>query len=115
MTYINHLNQFLAISQKDQRLSSTHISMYLALFYLWNGYRFAAKFFINRDTVMALSHIGSKATYLRMLDDLHAFGYIRHEKPTGKYGKSRISMRQFNDKTPKEQLKLFEEEMGQPG
>lgn len=108
MTYINHLNQFLTIARRDKRLSCAHFSMYIALFYVWNGHRFVNPFFIVRDELMAISHIGSKTTYSKVLADLHQFGYIRHDKPKNKHWKSRIIMARFSQNESDVQLKLFE-------
>jgi hypothetical protein len=108
MTYINHLNHFFYISKKDNRLSCTHFSMYIALFYIWNNHRFVNPFHITRDEVMNLSHIGSKSTYAKVLDELHCFGYIRHEKPKSKHWKSRITIVKLGQKGDESQLNLFE-------
>lgn len=107
MNYIQHLNQFLKISSKDRRLNCTHFSMYIALFYVWNGHRFANTFHVSRDELMALSHIGSKSTYTKVLDELHLFGYIRHEKPRTKYWKSRITIVRLCNPGADHQLALF--------
>lgn len=117
MNYIQHLNQFLKISSKDRRLNCTHFSMYIALFHVWNGHRFANPFHVSRDELMALSHIGSKSTYTKVLDELHLFGYIRHEKPRTKYWKSRITMVRLSNPGAEHQLALFSasgEQSGKP-
>lgn len=56
---------------------------------------------------MALSHIGSKTTYLKVLNDLHQYGYIRHEKPKSKNWKSRVSVTRLVERKEKLQMDLF--------
>ena len=60
----------------DNNLNSTHISVYMALFQLWNINRFNNPFYINRGDVMRLSKIGSKSTYHKCLRDLDKWKYI---------------------------------------
>ena len=67
INYIKHLNAVFNQFSKDNRLNPTHISLYIALFQLWNLNRFLEEFFINRDEVMQLSKIGSKSTYHRCI------------------------------------------------
>lgn len=57
-----HLNTFFAQIRKDDRLHANHISLYLALFQVWNQYRFSNPFPILREEVIRLCHIGSLNT-----------------------------------------------------
>lgn len=74
--YITHLNCFFDKLQNDNRFNTTHVSLYMALFHLWNQARFANDFFINRNEVMQLSRIGSKGTYHKCLHNLSDWKYI---------------------------------------
>jgi hypothetical protein len=74
--YIRHLSQVYLLISDDNNLNSTHISLYMALFQLWNLNRFNNPFFINRGDVMRLSKIGSKSTYHKCLRDLDKWKYI---------------------------------------
>ena len=40
MNYITHLTGFFDRAGKDYRLNSTHISLYMAIFQMWNVNRF---------------------------------------------------------------------------
>jgi len=62
VNYILHLNAVFDQFSKDSRLNPTHISLYVALFQLWNANHFPKEFFVNRDEVMQLAKVGSKST-----------------------------------------------------
>ena len=78
MNYIKHLNQWMELVSIDDRLSSHHVSIYLALFQLWNKSRFPQKIFLCRNEVMQISKIGSSKTYYKCLHALHDYGYIKY-------------------------------------
>lgn len=76
MNYINHLTTVIERFSQEENLNPAHVSLYLALFYLWNMNRFNNPLSVNRSEVMAVSRIGSKSTYHKCLKDLHEKGYI---------------------------------------
>ena len=76
MNYIQHLNTFYTKLYHDKRLTPHHISLYMALFQLWNQCLFAEDFQINRMEVMQLSKIGSVNTYVRCLRELTQWQYV---------------------------------------
>ena len=78
VNYVKHLNNVYIQFYDDDRLKSNHISLYLALFMLWNQNRFSRHFFINRGEVMRLSKIGSKNTYHKCLKELDKWKYIEY-------------------------------------
>lgn len=109
MSYIDHLNRFFEISRRDARLSSSHFSLYIALFNAWNRNRFKNLFFICSQEMMAISHIGSRSTFQKAITDLHAFGYIRVEKAGHRYGRSRISITSLVNRNEVPQPTLFDD------
>ena len=80
INYIKHLNGVLELFSKDNRLNPSHISLYMALFQIWNNYRFKPSFYINRSEVMDLSKLGSKTTYFRSIKELSHWKYILYVK-----------------------------------
>ena len=78
VNYIKHLNN---INQKffDSDLDCTDISLYNALFQLWNNCGFDSVMSINRNDVMKLSKIGSVNTYLKCLKKLHELKFIEYK------------------------------------
>lgn len=82
MTTVNYVAHHRAVYFKmseDERLSPYHLSVYNALFMLWNECGFATKLSINRNDVMRLSKIGNQNTYTKILKQLDEYGYIVYE------------------------------------
>lgn len=92
MNYIKHLNAVFQKFSMDSRLNPTHISLYMALFQYWNINRFPDEFYINREDIMKMSKIGSKATYHRCLKSLHIWKYIRYLPSHNPYKGSKVRM-----------------------
>ncbi|MEO8772608.1 MAG: hypothetical protein ABI402_21105 [Ferruginibacter sp.] len=90
MNYIRHLNAFFSFVRCDKRLTSSHVSLYMALFQCWNINRFKNPFPIAREESMNLSAIGSKNTYHKSLKELHQFGYIYYRASVNKFHKSTV-------------------------
>jgi hypothetical protein len=79
MNYIKQLSNVIEKFSEDDRLNTAHVSLYLALFQLWNLNRFKNPISINRAEVMKISKIGSKGTYHRCLNDLNNWSYLKYE------------------------------------
>ena len=95
MNYIKHLNAIMKQISNDSRLNPTHISLYFALFYIWNYNRFPKDFFINREEVMSQSKIGSKSTYHRCVKELSHWKYIVYSPSHNPFKGSRVKLFQF--------------------
>ncbi|WP_229669467.1 hypothetical protein [Yeosuana aromativorans] len=95
VNYIKHLNAVFLQFSKDGRLNPTHISLYVALFQLWNNYHFPMDFYINREEAMLFSKIGSKTTYHRCIKELHHWKYLLYEPSHNPFKGSRIKMFNF--------------------
>jgi len=95
VNYIQHLNAVFKAFQEDSRLNPTHISLYLALFQLWNHHRFRESFHVNREDVMKLSKIGSKSTYHRCVKELNNYKYLVYEPSHNPFKGSKIKMLKF--------------------
>jgi hypothetical protein len=112
INYIQHVNAFFAQVRKDDRLHANHISLYLALFQVWNQYRFHNPFPILREEVMQLSRIGSRSTYMRCLKQLHLYGYLLYQPAPQRYAPSLIQIHKLAapaTDTDATQLSLFQE------
>lgn len=79
MNYITHIEKINDLFVEDNRLSPWHISLYYALFHLWNHAKFPEYVSISRYEMMKASKIGSVNTYLKCLKELEAFGYLKYE------------------------------------
>lgn len=97
--YILHLNAWFNKVYEDDRLNPTHISMYLALFQLWNQCRFENPLSIARSEVMKLSKIGSKSTYTKCLKELHLWKFIDYRPSNNPVKGSLVYMYTFGNST----------------
>lgn len=95
INYIKHLNGVFGQFAKDGRLNPTHISLYMALFQLWNFKLFRASFHLDREEAMDLAKIGSKSTYHRCIKELSHWGYIRYSPSHNPFKGSKIKMFDF--------------------
>lgn len=101
VNYVKHLNAVFGQFSKDSKLNPTHISLYMALFQIWNTNRFVNVFYINREEVMRFSKIGSKSTYHRCIKELSHWNYILYSPSHNPFKGSQIKM--FNFGTSSEQ------------
>ena len=99
VNYIKHLKGVFIQFSKDNRLNPTHISLYIALFQIWNSNRFLEEFYINREEVMRFSKIGSKSTYHKCIKDLSHWKYIIYFPSHNPYKGSKIKMFKFGTST----------------
>ncbi|SIQ20175.1 hypothetical protein [Maribacter ulvicola] len=99
INYIKHLNGVFLQFSKDSRLNPTHISLYVALFQLWNTNFFKDEFYINREEVMGFSKIGSKSTYHRCIKELSHWKYLLYTPSHNPFKGSRIKMFDFGTST----------------
>jgi hypothetical protein len=77
VNYIKHLSlAYQKIAESGDKLSSTDIAIYNALFQVWNSCNFKDELSINRADIMALAKIGSNNTYLKSLNNLQIQGFI---------------------------------------
>ncbi len=104
MNYIKQLSNVIEKFSEDDRLNTAHVSLYLALFQLWNLNRFKNPISINRAEVMKISKIGSKGTYHRCLNDLNNWSYLKYEPSHNPLKGSIVYM--FNFETSIEQASV---------
>ena len=96
MNYIRHLNGFFERLAEDKRLSSYHISLYIALFQHWNANRFSDQFTISRTEVMQLARIGSANTYARCMKELADWGYVVYLPSSNLHSGSKVACIRFD-------------------
>src|SRR5690554_2299372 len=99
VNYIHHMENTLVKFGNDQRVTPWHISLYLALFQIWNGTRFKKEINIRRDELMHLSKIGSTNTYSKCLKQLSEWKYIKYTPSKSRFKSSKVHMYRF-DTTP---------------
>lgn len=100
MNYVLHLNQVQERFATDKRIIPRHVSMYMALFFLWNKFKFPEAVHIVRHELMVLSKIGSLKYYYQTLNELDEWGYVDYEPSKSSYQASCVKMRTcFNSGT----------------
>jgi hypothetical protein len=117
MNYIRHLHAFYQCIKNDERLSSMHVSLYLALFQYWNYHRFQNPFNISRADLMLLSKIKSKNSYHKCMKDLHQKKFIIYYSSNSKFIQAKASMVKLGLKMPDQklhQLDLFNPPIDNP-
>lgn len=101
VNYIHHMNNWFAKVQADQRLNPSHISLYLALFQLWNLNRFRNPLSVARSEVMRLSKIGSTNTYTKCMKDLDSWGYLQYHPSYNPLKGSTVNLFTFDNSSDK--------------
>ena len=99
MNYIKHQTALFERFADDARITPFHISLYFALFQLWNRNRFRNPFPILREEVMLLAHIGSTNTYAKCIKQLLDWGYIDYTSSGNLYTGWKVSCITFDTGT----------------
>lgn len=79
MEQMKELTDFFSAIRDDNRIGTTHISLYMALFQLYNLNQFKNPVEITRAEVMGVAKISGLATYHKCIRDLTEFGYIQYQ------------------------------------
>jgi len=69
---------FYETIEDDVRISTTHISLYMALLQQWNLNGGINPIIITRATIMKAAKINARYTYNKCMNNLHEFGYITY-------------------------------------
>ncbi|MFL9835558.1 hypothetical protein [Chryseobacterium terrae] len=91
----NNIIGYFAYFVQDSRMCPTHISLYVALFQLWEKSRFKTPFSISRKDAMELSRIKSFATYHKCIKEIHNAGFIVYSPNYNSYKGSLIEIIDF--------------------
>jgi len=78
MEQVQELTHFYSAIREENRIGTTHISLYMALFQFYNLNEFCNPVEITRTTLMQVSKISGLATYHKCIKDLNDFGYIQY-------------------------------------
>lgn len=97
MNYIKHLSAFFDRIAVDERIHPTHISLYMALFQFWNLNRFQNPISISRSEMMVVSKIQAKATYHKVIKELHEYGFIVYKPSYNPFRGSEVELVQWTD------------------
>src|SRR6059036_2338688 len=78
MEAIDQITSFYGSIKDDRRITTSHISIYMALFSYWNMNNGENPVFINRSSIMKTAKINGLGTYHRCMKQLQQFGYIEY-------------------------------------
>src|SRR5690606_38880545 len=92
MNNLRLLIRFFENAMNDPRLGPGHISLYLGIFQRWVAHSFPAKLTIVKNELMQLSKLSGKATYYKIMRELHDFGYIEYFPGSGRIEQSQVQM-----------------------
>lgn len=96
---VNFIKHYLNVNSKlfeEDTFNATHVSLYNALFQMWNNCGYEKNLSINRNDVMNLSKIGSANTYLKCLKELHDKKYIKYKPSKNPLKGSVINLYRFD-------------------
>lgn len=99
MNYIKHQTGLFERFAGDEQITSYHISLYWALFQVWNKNRFRNPFPITREEIMFLARIGSTNTYAKCMKELKAWGYISYNSSGNLHTGWKVSCIRFDTGT----------------
>jgi len=105
VNYIKHQKAVYIKMVEDQNLTATHISLYNALFMIWNECAFDTELSINRNDIMKLSKIGSANTYTKCLKKLSELNYIFYKPSYNPLVGSKINLYRFDNGSDKGSVK----------
>lgn len=95
MREVKELSRFYQAIRNDPRVGPSHISLYMALFQLYNLNGFTNPINISRKKVMPLAKISGFATFHRCIKDLSEFGYLEYRPSYNRSIDSQVSLIQI--------------------
>ncbi|TGD81721.1 hypothetical protein [Hymenobacter wooponensis] len=95
MNYITHTRAAFAFLAAEPTATPHHVSLYVALFQLWNAAHFPPSVLLFRDELMRAAHIGSAGTYRACLRDLTAWGLITYQPSQSQHHPSQALMHEL--------------------
>ena len=90
MNYIKHLTGFFEKIKSDPDINPSAISIYMAIFQIWNHNRFQSPIYATRDELMYASKISSTATYHKCIKLLEQKEYIIYTPSYSSYTRTSI-------------------------
>ena len=97
VNYFEHIKRFDTIIDYYPKMTASHVSLYYALFNLWNKSMFKPVIYISRQFVMKKSKIGSRTTYYKCMQDLEEWKFLKYHPALNGITQSRVQMAVFTD------------------
>ncbi|MBN8719582.1 MAG: hypothetical protein J0H85_09065 [Sediminibacterium magnilacihabitans] len=77
------MTAFFETIEDDPRITTAHISVYLAMLSEFQAAGACDLLLLNRTRIMQLAKISARSTYDRVIHDLDVFGYIQYHPDFG--------------------------------
>jgi hypothetical protein len=87
------LSVFYKAIEDDVRISTTHISLYMALLQQWNLAGGINPISIESTVIMKAAKINARYTYNKCMNNLQEFGYISYLPSSNQFIKSKICLK----------------------
>jgi len=87
------LTGFYEAIEDDVRISTTHISLYMALLQQWNLAGGKNPLSIERDIIMKAAKINARYTYNKCMNNLQEFGYITYLPASNPFSNSTVYLK----------------------
>ncbi len=87
------LTGFYEAIEDDVRISTTHISLYMALLQQWNISGGINPITVVRSNVMKAAKINARYTYNKCMNNLQEFGYIKYAPSFNPFAYSKVYLR----------------------
>ena len=87
------LTGFYEAIEDDARISTTHISLYMALLQQWNMNGGTNPVSIVRASIMKAAKINARYTYNKCMNNLQEFGYITYFPASNAFSGSTVYLK----------------------
>ncbi len=87
------LTGFYEAIEDDARISTTHISLYMALLQQWNMTGGTNPLNIVRSNIMKTAKINARYTYNKCMNNLQEYGYISYTPATNPFNNSIVYLK----------------------
>jgi hypothetical protein len=87
------LTGFYEAIEDDVRISTTHISLYMALLQQWNLAGGKNPLVIERSLIMKAAKINARYTYNKCINNLQEFGYITYQPSNSSFVGSTVILK----------------------
>ncbi len=87
------LTGFYEAIEDDVRISTTHISLYMALLQQWNINGGTNPVAVVRANIMKAAKINARYTYNKCMNNLQEFGYIKYVPSSNPFSSSIVYLK----------------------
>lgn len=95
VNYVIQLHRVMAKFKKIEEAKPNHISLYMALFFVWNEQYFENPVFNSPNKILSISKIKSKTTMLKVLRELSCWGFLTYKPTHNPFAESEINLINF--------------------